>query len=84
MKSCEQVIVTLKFEYQDIDMELPTFLPWKFLQQKILDCLIENESRQYASYSSLIALHANSPLKSTDTLASRGIWDGSILVCTRE
>ncbi|WP_010165716.1 EsaB/YukD family protein [Candidatus Epulonipiscium viviparus] len=81
MKPCEEVIVTLKFEFQEIDMELPTFMSWGTLSQKILECLRENESRKYAPFTRLTATHAGTPLIATDTLASRGIWDGSVLFC---
>ncbi len=89
MKACEEVIVTLiiqgknpkKTFEEKLDMELPSFMPWKELSKKILECLKESKSDKYAFYYYLYAKHNGRKFTDMDTLASLGIWDGSIIEC---
>ncbi len=81
MKACEEVIVTLIIGEQKHDMELPSFMPWKELSKKILECLKESRTDKYAFYYYLYAEYNGHKFTDTDTLASLGIWDGSIIKC---
>lgn len=86
MKPCEEIIVTIKIvdKGRDIDMELPTFMPWQELNFKILECLQDSMPEEYGSYCKLNAMYKGILLNDDETLASMGIWDGSIIWCTLE
>lgn len=80
MRPCENVIVTIKLENENFDMELPTFLPIKELNQKLEEAFrVMRPSNQVYGHISLS--HAGRFLEPQKDLAYYGIWDGSILEC---
>lgn len=81
MKSCDNVIVTVALPKEQLDMELPAFLPAKELAAKLAETLRAYRPERYSAVFRLQLSSDGAPLNDTDTLASRGIWDGSILRC---
>lgn len=76
MRPCENVIVTVIFGDRRLDMELPTFLSMNELLPEISETL--NVLFPGNGYS-IVLSYDGAALEGNDTLASRGIWDGSIL-----
>jgi len=84
MKSCENVIVTLRFlpEGKCLDMELPAFLPAFELSGKILETLRVMNPAGFGSVTELRLGYKGTTLNDSDTLAAVGCWDGGILEAT--
>lgn len=80
MRPCENVIVTVKFGKETLDMELPTFLPIKELTQRLEETFrVMKPNAQNLSY---IELGCNGRIFDKEkNLAYYGIWDGSIIEC---
>lgn len=81
MKALENVIVTLRLHPKDasLDMELPAFLPMEELADKVLETLRVMHLVNFNDAQSLrFSLHGKA-VRGEDTLASLGLWDGSIL-----
>ena len=65
MKACQNVIVTLTIGDEQLDVELPAFLPVAEVNARVLEML-----RAYDQ---------GAPIAESRTLASCGIWDGASL-----
>lgn len=77
MQEHENIIVTVLINYEEIDMELPAFLPIKDLLKK-LEETIRVMRPQYSSELSEFTMKYNGVKMSEDkTLAQYGVWDGS-------
>lgn len=81
MRPCENVLVTVKLDADQIDMELPAFLRIEELINKLLETLRVMRPEKYFAYSSLDLIFENQMLDLERNLASYGIWDGSIISC---
>ena len=81
MRACESALVTLKLPFFDVDMELPTFLSLGELSKKILETLRLCYPSACSGTFEMRISYNGAMLAETDTLASRGIWDGSVLAC---
>lgn len=81
MKACETVIVTIRLKpgEQGLDMELPAFLPIQELCAKLLESFRSMNPTGFSGVAGLRLKHGTQVLENEDTLASRGLWDGSIL-----
>ena len=79
MKARQNVIVTLRMGHEDMDMELPAFLPIAELKVSILQTLRTLYPRSYSGCKAITLRSNGMILSPTQTLASLGIWDGSIL-----
>lgn len=81
MKSLENVIVTLRLHPREVslDMELPAFLPMEELTGKVLETLWNTNIMRYDDGDTLQISADGRKLGNADTLASQGIWDGSVL-----
>ncbi len=84
MKSYENVIVTVRLTPggKSLDMELPSFIPIEELGQRILETLRVLNPTSYLSIEGLRFWDHGREITGTDTLASAGLWDGSILDIT--
>ena len=76
MKARQNVIVTLRMGHEDMDMELP---PIAELKVSILQTLRTLYPRSYSGCKAITLRSNGMILSPTQTLASLGIWDGSIL-----
>jgi len=81
MRPCENVIVTLRLGREELDMELPTFLPIYELKGKIQETICVIYPDIWRAETTIELIHNDRMLVGEDTLASCGIWDGSILEC---
>lgn len=81
MKVPDNVLVTLVLPDEQLDMELPTFLPAAELAAKLAETLRAYRPERYAAVFQLHLSGGGQSLKDKETLASRGIWDGAILRC---
>ena len=79
MKARQNVIVTLRMGHEDMDMELPAFLPIAELKVSILQTLRTLYPRSYSGCKAITLRSNGMILSPTQTLASLGIWDGAIL-----
>ena len=81
MKCFEEVIVTLRFPWieQDIDMQLPSFMPMEELTVKLLETLRLMMPETFVKVKSISLKGVKGVLYGQDTLAGAGIWDGSIV-----
>ena len=86
MKCCENFIVTLRLGPggNEIDMELASFMPIDELCGKIAESLRAMNPVAFSSVVGISMAHENKTLDSSATLASAGLWDGSILDITFE
>lgn len=77
MQEHENIIVTVLINYEEIDMELPAFLPIRDLLKK-LEETIRVMRPQYSSELSEFTMKYNGVKMSEDkTLAQYGVWDGN-------
>lgn len=81
MQACENVIVTVVLPGEQLDMELPAFLPAAELCRKLAETLRAYRPELYGSVFQLTLRSGQRFLKENETLASLGIWDGSIIHC---
>ncbi len=81
MPAFDNVIVTaaLPFNELQLDFELPAFYPVESLAPKLLETLKLMQPQCYAGVHGLELFWRNQRLRGGDTLASVGVWDGSIL-----
>lgn len=81
MPSFDNVIISVDLPFGDarLDLELPAFYPVESLAPKLLETLKLMQPQYYASVHGIELLWRDQTLHSGDTLASVGIWDGSIL-----
>lgn len=81
MHSCDEAIVTLQMQGGGFtaDMEIPTFLPMEDLLPKLLESLRLMQPRMFGNVRRISLADSMGTLGPTDTLASRGIWDGAYL-----
>ena len=84
MLKVDKVIVTVILNKNSaIDMELPAFLPLSELTGKILESLKILAPSEFEGTADIDLVHNGTVLDSRGTLASIGIWDGSILQISR-
>ena len=79
MQTIENVIVTLWISGKSVDMELPTFLPIQELRVKVRDTMRALSPGKYDSAQSVTLKYKSVTLGDEETLASCGVWDGSII-----
>lgn len=81
MKCCEDVIVTLNIPAanQAIDMELPAFLPVEKLAGRVMETLQVMNPARYSKAGSLQFKFRGQVIADESTLASVGVWDGTVL-----
>lgn len=81
MPSFDNVIVSadLPFVEARLDLELPAFYPVESLTPKLLETLRLMQPQYYTGVHGVELLWRDQRLRGSDTLASVGIWDGSIL-----
>lgn len=77
----DNVLVTLVLPNEQLDMELPAFLPAEELAAKLAETLRAYRPERYATVFQLHLSSGGQAFSGTETLASRGIWDGAILRC---
>ena len=78
MKACQNVIVTLTIGDEQLDVELPAFLPVAEVNARVLEMLRALYPQVYGS--TVIRLYdQGAPIAESRTLASCGIWDGASL-----
>ena len=76
----ENVIVTLFVEGGfSADYELPAGVELKQLSGMLLEVLRQQNSKMFSDWTDIALESKGYVLSETDTLASAGIWDGSIL-----
>lgn len=79
MKTCQSVIVTLIIESKKLDMELPAFLPITDVNARILETLRALYPQAYGGCTAICLRECGTTLAGNRTLASYGIWDGTVL-----
>ena len=76
----DRIIATIALdEKRSLDMELPVFLPVGELADKILDALQNLIPAEFEAVSEIGLSSGGQELASDSTLASVGLWDGSVL-----
>lgn len=80
MKCCENVILTLRLapSGKELDMELPAFLPVENLCDRLLETLRVLSPAGFEC-AALSLQHNGRTLEGAATLASAGLWDGSMV-----
>ena len=73
MKACQNVIVTLTIGDEQLDVELPAFLPVAEVNARVLEMLRALYPQVYGSCTAIRLYDQGAPL------ASCGIWDGASL-----
>ena len=81
MRPCENVIVTVQLNQECVDMELPAFLPIRELVKKVYETFQTMCPHLAGTSDNMVFLHEGRLLDERSTLASCGVWDGSILTC---
>ena len=79
MKTCQSVIVTLIIGSKKLDMELPAFLPITDVNARILETLRALYLQAYGGCTAICLRECGTTLAGNRTLASYGIWDGTVL-----
>lgn len=79
MKGCQSVIVTLAIGSKKLDMELPAFLPITDVNARILETLRALYPQVYGGCTAICLCEGGTTLAGNRTLASYGIWDGTVL-----
>ena len=81
MRPCEEVIVTVNIPGHSCsyDMELPAFMRVDELKKKLAETLRLMDMGKFASVRDIELSHAGRSLRGSETLAGRGIWDGSLI-----
>ena len=75
MKACQNVIVTLTIGDEQLDVELPAFLP----VAEVNEMLRALYPQVYGSCTAIRLYDQGAPIAESRTLASCGIWDGASL-----
>lgn len=85
MKCCEEVIVTLKMPWlgQELDMELPCFMPMKELTGKLLETLRLMMPDTFMGVKSIGLTSTKGLLKEEESLGTAGLWDGSVITVVK-
>ncbi|MDR2570296.1 MAG: ubiquitin family protein [Oscillospiraceae bacterium] len=81
MHTCQDVIVTVNITEHALayDMEFPAFMKINQLKKKLIETLRLMDIRRFASVSTIQLLHNGQNINDHETLAGRGIWDGSVV-----
>ena len=79
MKACQNVIVTLTIGDEQLDVELPAFLPVAEVNARVLEMLRALYPQVYGSCTAIRLYDQGAPIAESRTLASCGIWDGASL-----
>ena len=81
MIEVENATVTVRdrFGRTELDFELPVFVPARRLRAMLLETLRALAPERWLPVTELMLLDGDRPLGDEDTLASLGLWDGSIL-----
>ena len=79
MKVCRSIIVTLIIGSKKLDMELPAFLPITDVNARILETLRALYPQAYGGCTAICLRECGTTLAGNRTLASYGIWDGTVL-----
>ena len=79
MKACQNVIVTLTIGDEQLDVELPAFLPVAEVNARVLEMLRALYQQVYGSCTAIRLYDQGAPIAESRTLASCGIWDGASL-----
>ena len=82
MKPCNNVIVTVKFMENEIDMELPAFLSLGEICRKLEETFSVMFPERAGTFEIEALVSNGKRLPNNKNLASAGIWDGSILNCS--
>ena len=77
MKACQNVIVTLTIGDEQLDVELPAFLPVAEVNARVLEMLRALYPQVYGSCTAIRLYDQGAPIAESRTLASCGIWDGA-------
>lgn len=84
MKPSEHVIVTVALGKEQVDMELPAFLPVCDLKEKMCEMLRVLRPNRPIDVERAELLSGGRKLPNDKCLASCGIWDGSVIVFVNE
>ncbi len=81
MVKVERAIVTLRFPFheEEMDIEMPVFLPVEEICEKVLELLICQQPHRYGGIADVDLFWNGKKLDKQTNLAEHGIWDGSIL-----
>ena len=81
MIQVNRVIVTVRepIRQTELDLEMPAFVPICRLRGELLEALHTLRPQQWLSVSAIELLDGERVLADGETLASLGLWDGSIL-----
>ena len=81
MIQVNRVIVTVRepIRQTELDLEMPAFVPIGRLCGELLEALHTLRPQQWLSVSAIELLDGERVLADGETLASLGLWDGSIL-----
>ena len=77
--ACQNVIVTLTIGDEQLDVELPAFLPVAEVNARVLEMLRALYPQVYGSCTAIRLYDQGAPIAESRTLASCGIWDGASL-----
>lgn len=79
--------VWVEIQFPDLDYKrdalLPTQMPISELKAGLLTLLKNRESRRFSKIESISILYNGKVLPDDATFASKGIWDGSVLVLAK-
>jgi hypothetical protein len=67
----------------EVDLEIPSFVKFAELKDKLLEILKIMGGREFDGWRDYSLFHKNRPVAAGDTLAGAGIFDGSYLVAAR-
>lgn len=80
MKYLERAIVLLELPGgKQIDVDMPLLLSVEKIKEKLLDMLKSVEPGLFLAVTEIDLVFMGKKLENEDTLASRGIWEGSLL-----
>lgn len=80
MIKIERAVVTLRLpNSEEMDVDVPLFLPGDELCQKLLGVLQEIRSKEFIKAGQISVSIQGERLLENDTLASRGVFDGAVL-----
>ncbi|MDR2355901.1 MAG: EsaB/YukD family protein [Clostridiales Family XIII bacterium] len=75
----EYFIVTISDGRFEIDLEIPSRLPFTAFKEKLLEILKNAGGHEFLNYRDYRLVFGNHSLRGGDTLASVGAFDGSLL-----
>jgi uncharacterized ubiquitin-like protein YukD len=67
----------------EIDLEIPSMIPFSAFREKLLEILKVLDSYEFGSWNDYRLSYKNRALSADETLASAGAFDGSRLAVTR-